>query len=251
MDHKPKKIVAIVQARMGSKRLPKKSLMKIGNRFLVDHVLLRLKNSLMINEIVLAIPDNAENEVLEKRAISCGVQFFKGSEDDLVGRFFAAALKFKADIVVRVCADNPFVHYEEVDRIIEYFLKNDHIDFASNVGPVMGNCYPDGLGAEVFSFKSLEWIHKNMHDAHCREHVHENFYRNPKRFQLGTIQCPEHFSFPNIVLDINTIEEFNFINKLYSDLNGDSKELSILDIIPWYQKNMHNIPETYRRGNDS
>lgn len=242
---KKPKVVAIIQARMGSTRLPQKSMMPLADRPLIDHILGRVLQSKLISQVVLAVPDTKEDQILCERAELLGITCFKGSENDLIDRFYQAAKQNHADVVVRICADNPLIHATEIDRIIDYFLKNS-VDFASNVSNVMGNSYPDGLGAEVFSFKALEWIHQNIFSSAQREHVHLSFYENPTRFKLGTIACPKEFAFPEIVLDINTQEEFSFISKLFNDLHKESQLIHISDIIPWYKKNRELIPKTYR-----
>ncbi len=241
------RIVAVIQARMGSSRLPQKSTMLLAGKPLVDHVLERALGSKLITKVVVAIPGTPENEPIARRAERLGVAIFRGSENDLVRRYYDAALAFKADVVVRMCADNPLIHPSEIDRIIKTFI-DQKFDFASNVGPVMGNDYPDGLGAEVFTFEALRWVHENMHDAYCREHVHENFYRNKNRFKLGTVMCPKEFAYPDIVLDINTKQEYDFISKLFTDLQQPGQLINIMDIIPWYRKNAHLIPETYKKS---
>ncbi len=239
------RIINIIQARMGSTRLPKKSLMPLAGRPLVDHVMERAKKSRLITEVVMAIPGTPDNEPIAERAKLQGVDVFRGSENDLIDRYYRAAVQYKADIIVRICADNPLIHPSEIDRMIQYFLDHD-FDFCSNVGPVMGNNYPDGLGAEVFSFKALEWIHANVTDPHCREHPHENFYRNKDRFNLGTVPCPGELACPDIVLDINTREEYDFISKLFTDLQKPGELIHIMDIIPWYRQHADRIPVTYR-----
>lgn len=244
------RIVAVIQARMGSTRLPQKSMMLLGGKPLVDHVFERALLSKLITKVVVAVPGTTENEPILRRAERLGVATFRGSENDLVRRYYDAALSFKADVVVRMCADNPLIHASEIDRIIKTFLDRK-FDFASNVGPVMGNDYPDGLGAEVFTFEALRWIHENMHDKHGREHVHENFYQNKNRFNLGTVMCPKEFSYPDIVLDINTKEEYDFISKLFNDLQKPGELINIMEIIPWYRQNRHLIPETYKKNDSS
>jgi len=246
-EEQGRKVVCVIQARMGSKRLPRKSMMPLAGKPLVDHVIMRLLRASSISQVVLAIPDTAEDQLLNERARVLGVPCYRGSENDLVDRFFRAAAAYKADVVVRVCADNPLIHPSEVDRIVEYFL-NSEIHFASNVGPVMGNGYPDGLGAEVFGFDSLRWIHENVSDSHCREHVHDSFYLNKDRFTLGTVMCPQEFSQPEIVLDINTQQEYEFISKLFDDLQEGERLINIMDVIPWYKKHYHLIPDTYKRS---
>jgi len=239
-----------MQARMGSTRLPNKSTMPLAGIPLVSHCMTRAKQARLIDLLVLAIPDTPENEILGELADQCGVAVLKGSENDLVDRFYQAASQFKADIVVRICSDNPLVQPSEIDRIIQFYCDHPEIDFASNVGPLMNNNYPDGLGAEVFSFISLKWIHENISDPRMREHIHEGFYGNPDKFQAGTISCPKEFARPDIVLDINTKEEYEFIGMLFSDLYNEDEFLTIDKIIPWYEKHDELKPETYKKGND-
>lgn len=241
------KVVAIIQARMGSVRLPNKSMLDLAGRPLVDHVIERIKYSKLIDQIVLATPDKEESTPLRQRAMTLGVACFMGSENDLIDRYYQAAKKYDAQVVVRLCADNPLIHASEVDRIIERFFKGD-LDFASNVGPVMGNEYPDGLGAEVMSFEALGWAHQNVKDPHCREHPHECFYRNKDRFRLGTVPCPPELrTDEKIVLDINTADEYRFISELFTDLQRGDEPIHISQIIPWYRANYHRIPETYKK----
>lgn len=220
--------------------------MTLGGQLLIDHVLQRIQQSKLINTIVLATPDTAENDVLAERAQHYGIQSFRGSEDDLVGRFYNAAVKYSADVIVRVCADNPLLHASEVDRLLEYFLKSE-LDFASNVNNVMDNGYPDGIGAEVMTFSALKWVHNNITDPFNREHPHTNFYDAKNSFKIGSIKCPKEFSAPDVVLDINTAEEYEFMSLLFSKLSSDSKHIHILDIIPWYRTNYHLTPDTYRK----
>lgn len=245
MNSDEQQIIAIIQARMGSQRLPRKTLMPLAGIPLIDHVLERALLSQLITKVVVAIPETLENEPIVQRAERLGVTVFRGSENDLVKRYYDAAVSFKADIVVRICADNPLIHPSEIDRIIRYYLNNKY-DFVSNVGPVMGNDYPDGLGAEVFSFSALRWIYENIADIHAREHVHENFYQNKNRFKLGTVMCPKEFACSDIVLDINTKEEYDFISKLFKDLQKPGCLINIMEIIPWYKDHAYLIPSTYK-----
>lgn len=245
INSQKKKVVAVIQARMGSSRLPRKSLMPLAKKPLVDHVMERLLKAQRIDAIVMAIPQTPDDDAIATRAQHLGVAVYRGSENDLVDRFYHAAKQYSADIVVRVCADNPLIHPTEVDRCIDYFLSND-FDFVSNVTNVMGNNYPDGLGAEVFRFSALKWIYENIHDSYGREHVHSNFYNHQDKFRLGTVTCPIEFAYPEIVLDINTPQEYAFISKLFADLQSGDNLITIQQIIPWYRRHQHMIPQTYK-----
>ena len=226
-------IVCIVQARMGSTRLPKKSMLTLGDEPLIVHVLKRAALSKRLDSLVLATTQLPEDDVLESTAKSLGFLVYRGHQSDLVDRYYNAATKFNAETIVRVPADNPLIHPTEIDRIIDYFLRNE-VDFASNIGPLWGNGYPDGLGAEVFSMTKLRELHNNLTDPFHREHVTSYFRDNPKQFKLGTVPCPKEFSRPDIVLDVNTLADYKFISKLFSDLGKTTDFINISNIITWY-----------------
>jgi spore coat polysaccharide biosynthesis protein SpsF len=115
------RIVAIVQARMGSSRFPGKMLATLGNISILEWVFQRLSRATYLDEIVLATSIDKENDVLENIANRCGVRVFRGSESDVLGRFVSAADHAKATNIVRVCADNPFIDPIEVDRLVNFF----------------------------------------------------------------------------------------------------------------------------------
>lgn len=235
------RVVLILQARMGSTRLPGKSLMDLAGAPLVGRILERVKRCRMLDEIVLAIPNNEEDKVLQTLAESYGVKAFLGSEEDLVDRYYEAAINSKADIVVRIPADNTTPEPEEIDKIIQHHISLGRPGFSSNLSVIDDSGYPDGIGAEVFDFELLKHVHETVTDRFKREHVHLNFYdyENSKavdicRFPISTIQCPTAFRRPDLILDVNTFEQYIFMKELYEALYPSNPEFSILDIIDWY-----------------
>lgn len=217
---------------MGSTRLPGKSLMPLGGKPLVANVLERASLATRLDEVVLAIPDLELDARLADLGRACGVPVFRGHATDLVDRYYRAAAAHQADVVVRIPADNPLIHPAEVDRIVEYYLSAD-VDFASNIAPFLDNQYPDGLGAEVFSFQLLRKMHQEIVERRHREMVY-TYFRETPGLKLGTISCPEAFRRPDIKLDIDTLEDYNFISMLFDDLSRPGKLIDIVDIIPWY-----------------
>ena len=136
------KVVLIIQARMGSIRLPGKSMMKLAGVPLVGRILERVKRANKIDEIVLATSVRGADGVLDDLAYEYGVSCFRGSETDLVDRYYKAAKYHKADVVLRLPADNPCPEPSEYDRLIEYQLSSTN-DFSSNICNFMGNGYCD------------------------------------------------------------------------------------------------------------
>jgi spore coat polysaccharide biosynthesis protein SpsF len=244
-----KKIVLIIQARMGSTRLPGKSMMTLAGLPLVARILERVKRCKLIDEIVLAIPNTDENKVLETLANQLCVKVFSGSEEDLVERYYLAAKFFNADYVVRIPADNATPEPAEIDRIILHHLSLNRPGFSSNLSVINNSGYPDGIGAEIFDMKLLEDIRLNFDDKEKREHLHLNFYNYSKQeavneawCPISTVSCPEIFRRPDLILDVNTIEQYKFMNALYEYLYPKNSNFHITDIIWWYD-NIYKKPQ--------
>ena len=232
--NKPR-VVCIIQARMTSTRLPGKSMMPLGGKPLLRNVLERAKAAKLLDEVVLATTDQPEEDVLVELGRKVGVTVFRGHPTDLLDRYTNAARMSNADIVVRIPADNPLIHPEEVDRIIAYFIESG-VDYACNMFNFLDNGYPDGLGAEVFSMASLDEMHRTVRDPNVREHIGIHFRDHPERYRLGSAQCPEPFRRPDIVLDVNTPEDYIFIKKLYDELGKPDWFINIHEIMPWFDR---------------
>lgn len=235
------RIVLILQARMGSSRLPGKSMMKLAGEPLVGRILERVKRSKKLDEIILAIPDTAENKSLEKLAQKYKVKVYAGSENDLVDRYYKAAKEYKADIIVRIPADNATPEPSEIDRIIIHHLLLNRPGFSSNLSVINNSGYPDGIGAEVFDFSLLKEVNQNVTDPFKREHVHLNFYNyetgesvDEKWCPVSTVKCPKEFRRPDLILDVNTKEQYEFMVDLYEALYHKNPKFNIKDIINWY-----------------
>ena len=233
MKDNVRQIACIIQARMGSSRLPGKSLMPLAGKPLIQHVMERAKLAKLPDVVIMATTTSQQDNEVAKLALDLGVSVFRGHETDLVDRYYHAASEYHADIVVRIPADNPLIHPVEIDRIIQYFANSD-VDYASNICPFLDNKYPDGLGAEVFSFSALSHIYSNVHDKKHREHVTTYFQENPECFRLGTVTCPKEFQRPDIVLDVDTRSEYEFISTLFNELSKPDHLIHISEIIPWY-----------------
>ena len=226
---------------MGSSRLPGKSMMDLAGAPLVGRILERVKRCKTINRIVLAIPDTFEDRILAALGKSYNVDVFVGSEEDLVGRYFEAAKWAKADLVVRLPADNGTPEPEEIDRIVQFHKSLKTPGFSSNLSNIGDSGYPDGIGAEIFDFALLEEVNFNQTNKNMREHVHLNFfdYVSGKPVDaawcpVNTLKCPAQFSRPDLVLDVNTIDQYEFMQQLYSYLYPRNSQFHICDTIDWY-----------------
>jgi spore coat polysaccharide biosynthesis protein SpsF len=198
--------VAIVQARMGSTRFPGKMLQPLAGRPLLEWVLHRVRSARRLDAVVLATSDLPRDLPLVALAASLGVAAFAGSETDVLGRFAAAAALHRADIVVRVCADNPFVDGAEIDRLLEFF---DHAgaDYACNHLDRLGSGYADGFGAEVLGAPLLDRLAATCTDPRHREHVTLALWDDPAAHRLAAVPAPAALAFPDLRFDVDRPED--------------------------------------------
>ena len=231
--------VAIVQARMGSNRLPGKMMMDLCRQPLLFWVLSRVKKSNLIGSALLATSDKAEDDPLEELAFQLHVPVFRGSETDVLGRFVKAAESIGAEKIIRICGDNPLIAPEEIDRLVtsyESIVKQESCSgrlYVFNYGPRLGNNYPDGLGGEMFSFKLLQKLDKLVSKPKHREHVCAYIWDHPDEFLIHSFKPPKEIAFPDIKLDVDTKEDLSKLNILCNQLNLDS---SALEIVKTYNK---------------
>jgi len=202
------KILGIIQARMGSTRLPQKVFMDIGGRPMLEIVLERLSQSKLVDEWVIATTTNPRDDALVAFAQAHSALVFRGSEEDLTDRFYQCAKEHKADVIVRATSDNPLVDGAFADVAVREFLSSQ-VDYA---GATLGKTYPLGLNVEVFGFDGLEQAWREDKNPAWREHVTPFFYMQPERFAcLGltferdvhalrwTVDTPEDMAFARAV----------------------------------------------------
>ena len=235
------KVILVIQARMGSTRLPGKSNLDLAGVSLVGRILERIRRCKTFQDIVLAIPENKENDVLYKIGEQFGVKVFRGSENNLLDRYYRAAKLYDANYVARLPADNPLSEPEEIDKLIIHHLGLSRRGFSSNLSSFFNSGYPDGIGIEVFDFSLLEEAHQQNTEQEKNEHIHLNFfdYKTQKAVDnewcpISTIKCPEAFSRPELILDVNTYDQYLFIRDIYEYLYPKNPNFGILDIINWY-----------------
>lgn len=201
------KIAAIVQARLGSTRLPLKSLLTLIDRPVIDWVYKRLTLAKRLDQIIIAIPDTPNDQILADYLKKQKIPFIKGPEDDVLSRFILAAKEVNADAIVRVCADNPLVWGEAVDQLIEFYEKTD-ADYAYNHIP-KNNLWPDGLGAEIISREVLDYLNIKAKKKSQREHCLNYIWDNQHQFKIGTFNPRENaLQHPELKLDMDNPKDY-------------------------------------------
>lgn len=221
-----KHVSAVVQARMGSIRLPNKMMLWLHGEPVIGWINKRLINAKEINSIIYAIPDTPENNTLEEYLNTQNAKVYRGSEQDVLHRFYNAAVISKADIIVRVCADNPLISPTQVDQLVKYYL-NSNLDYAYNHMPI-NNSYPDGLGAEITNIATLTRIENSaIHPSH-REHVFNFVRENPNLFTIGTFDPEDKFMIqPQLRLDLDSMDDYHRLLQL--KLKPDSSDRQIVE----------------------
>ncbi len=217
------KIGAIVQARMGSTRLPKKVLMDIVGKPMLWHVVNRLSFANKLDEIILAIPDTEENNELEEFAKENKVKYFRGSEEDVLSRYYETAKKFNVDIIVRITSDCPLIDPIIVDKVIEKHLSSK-ADFTANFlegkkGISIKRSFPRGLEVEVFNFLTLEKSHQRAKKAYQKEHVDPYIFEHPEIFRLVNIENKENLS--HLRWAVDEMKDLEFVREVYKRFKED------------------------------
>ncbi len=235
------KVVLIIQARMGSKRLPGKSILDLAGKPLVARIIERVKRCKNIDEIVLAIPNTKEDKILLEIGKENEISVYQGSENNLLDRYFNAAVMKSANYVVRLPADNAVPEPNEIDKIISHHLCLNRRGFSSNLSSFFDSGYPDGIGAEIFDFSLLSEAYYKENNIESQEHIHLNFFdyskekpKDSKWCPISTLNCPLEYRRPELVLDINTYSQYLFIKDLYDYLYIKNPKFTIKDIIHWY-----------------
>ena len=209
-------IVAIVQARMGSTRLPNKVMKLIGGKPLIEIILTRLSQSKKIGRIVLATSKDSANEPLVEHVSSLGYSCYRGSESDVLDRYYQAAILNKAQIIIRITGDCPLVDVDLIDEVIEKFI-SANVDYASNTSPPT---FPDGLDIEVMKIEALELAHHSAQDLSEREHV-TPFIKNSELFSKINIENPEDLSLFRWTVD--EPEDLQVIEGVFSKFHPNIK----------------------------
>ena len=177
-------ITCIIQARMGSTRLPGKTMERITkDKSVIDFVVEQLKFSKIIEKIIVAIPDSIEDDVTYNHLLSKKIQTYRGSLKNVLDRYYQCAKNISSSVIVRVTADCPLIDPEIVDKVITKFIKNK-FDYVSNTHP---RTFPYGTETEVFSFNALEKAWNETRNDFDREHVTPYFYKNPNKFSIGNV----------------------------------------------------------------
>ncbi len=223
------RVVVIIQARMGSSRLPGKILKLLEGRPSLAWIVERSRAIPAIDEIVVATTNQPGDDAVEALALAQGWRVFRGSEPDVLDRYYRAAVEAKARHVVRVTADCPLLCVDEADRAVRHHLAVA-ADYTHNV-TVWGSGLPIGTGIEVMTFAALEASWHEGHEPHHREHVDEFIYEHPERFRIECVKAPSQLARPELRLTVDTAEDFALVAAIYQRLHRPGHLIALSEVI--------------------
>ncbi|KGE18058.1 cytidylyltransferase domain-containing protein [Paenibacillus wynnii] len=219
------RIVAIIQARMESTRLPGKIMKEVVSKPLLEYQIERVRQAKTIDQIVIATTTKDAEQPIIDLCKRMSVDYYRGSEEDVLSRYYQAACYYGAEIVVRLTSDCPLLDPAVIDEVITVFLSNsERYDYVSNT---IERTYPRGYDVEVFSMKVLEQAYKEASYAAEREHVTSYLYQHPEVFRLGQVKQTTDLS--SYRLTVDTEADFELIARLITALYKRRIERFTLD----------------------
>ena len=221
--------VAILQARMGSTRLPGKIVTEICGQPMLLRILERVEKSVLLDRVVVATSESDRDDLVEQLVCDHGYQIWRGSEDNVLERFYECAKRYKADIIVRLTGDNALIDAGIIDEGISYF-KNHAYDYV-----FYREGLPVGMAIEIFSYDALNIAYENATDSQCLEHVTPYLYRNPQLFRVRRVPCAGQDQ-SQLRWTMDTEEDKKLILDIYEHLYQDGEYFSYLDILKAYEK---------------
>ncbi|MBD2691071.1 cytidylyltransferase domain-containing protein [Anabaena catenula] len=230
------KTVAIIQARMGSTRLPGKVMKQLCGKTVLSHVISRVQACSLLDKLVVATTTSLADDVIIEEAEKCNVKWFRGSEEDVLERYYLAAKEYQAELIVRVTSDCPLFDPEVLTGMLEYFqtATSDglEIDYLSNC---LRRSYPRGLDAEVFTFNGLEKAFQESYQPYEREHVTPYIYEHPGIFNLHNQTYDDDLSDYRWTLD--TEDDWRLIEEIYKNLYREGEIFTTDQIVDFLEEN--------------
>jgi spore coat polysaccharide biosynthesis protein SpsF len=220
VEEKMNNVVAVIQARLGSHRLPEKVLLPLGKKSVLEHVVSRVARAWSIDKIVVAIPDSAQDKPLRQWCHEHWINFILGPEEDVLTRYAIAARQTGAKQIVRITSDCPCIDPRLIDNVVTAHIIAGS-DYSSNV---LTRTYPRGFDVEIVSAAALFRAEAEARNQYEREHVTPYFYQHPKRFRLKSVTAENFSGDPDWRLCIDTPDDYLMLCELwekYHDTRGD------------------------------
>jgi len=230
------KVVASIEARMDSSRLPGKSVKKILEKPMLELMIERVKDCKQIDCIVIATSINEKNDVIEELASKLNVQCFRGSENDVLLRVLGATKMVNADVILELWGDCPLIDPEVLDNLVNFY-KNNNLDCAGTALPNFKKTYPLGISALIFSRKILENVSKITEDLEDHENVSNYIYEHPDKYKIASLPCPNELNYPDLRLVVDEESDFELVKTIFENIYPKNSHFRTIDIIKFLNKN--------------
>lgn len=241
---------AIIEVRMTSSRLPGKPLLEACKKSMLEHLILRLQKSKLLNKIVVATTTNKSDDPIVNLAKKIGVNYFCGDEDDVMKRVIGAASSVNTDVVVEITGDCPLIDPSLVDQAISIH-KNNNADYVSNAHV---RSYPDGMDIQVIELKALKKSYEMTNDPLHLEHVSLHIRENPEIFSHINIVAPPELFWPELGITLDEERDYILIKEIFEHFHKEANTFfSCYDIINFLSKNkeLTKINQDVMRKGDS
>jgi spore coat polysaccharide biosynthesis protein SpsF len=236
---RPPRTVAIIQARMGSTRLPGKVLCDVQGQPLLMRAIIRARHASCLQGVVVATTTDVGDDAIQAFCDLHGYPVYRGSQADVLDRYYQAARLFQADVIVRLTGDCPLVDPAVIDHTVAEFFRSG-VDFAANrLPPPLGRTYPIGLDTEVCSIQGLERVWKEAQEPYEREHVMPYFYDLPGRFRVLRVDYPVDYGALRWTVD--TAEDLEVVRRIFAHFGGRN-DFSWLEVLTLFERE----PELFR-----
>ena len=229
-DPERKKVVTVIQARVGSTRLPNKVFLPLAGEPLLYRMYERVRSSPLTGTVVIAIPNDPADDPIESLSKEKNISLFRGNTFDLLDRHYKAGLKFNAVAIVKIPSDCPLIDPDIISKTISYYLDNsDKFDYVSNLHP---QSYPDGNDVEIMSMKVLKKAWEKAYRDLEREHTTPYFWENPDQFKIGNVKWETGYDYSMAYRwTIDYYEDYLFIKEVYDELYNQNPLFGINDIL--------------------
>jgi spore coat polysaccharide biosynthesis protein SpsF len=228
--------IAILQVRMDSTRLPKKAMLEVNNKGLLQYQCERIQKSKTIDNLIIATTISQSDEPIVQFSIDNDIEYFRGSINNVLQRYYLCIKEFKEknniqDVnIIRLTGDCPLIDFEVIDEVVEYFCNNKYDYVSNNIIPT----YPDGLDVEVCSYEALEKSYLNAKLDYEKEHIFQYIKNNDK---FSKYNYKSKYDFSHLRFTIDEEKDFILIKKILENLYLENKYFTYLDVVSYMSKN--------------
>lgn len=224
-------VLCIIQARLGSTRLPGKVLKKLSGKSVLEHVINRVSKSNLIDQIIVATTTNKEDDKIIDECLKIGVNYYRGDENNVLSRYYETAFDKGYETIIRITSDCPLIDPKIIDNMIRYFNNENEkyqLDYLSNS---LKETFPRGFDVEIFTFNSLKEAYENATLEYEKEHVTPYIYLNQDKFTIKNYYNSNKYQ--NYRLTLDTYEDYLVIKNIYDNIYKEDSMFFYEDIISY------------------